>query len=265
VTTTTAAATTAAKAAKKRPNLSPRAQIGVAIGLVLVIALASWFLVVSPKKSRAAALETEVAEAQTALTQAQIASRRDPVPPVDTEDLFRLAKAMPDSVDMAGILLELNRVASDTGIEFESISPAGAATVGAYQVLPVTLLFEGNFYSLSDFLFRLRNLVSVRNGELAASGRLFNVDSVAFGESQQRFPQIRATLQVNAFVFGNGTPVPAPATPTTPGAAPAPTDPNAPAATTPADPNAPATPPTTPAAPATPATPATPSAFATPQ
>ncbi len=263
MTTTAAAATATAKAAKKKPNLSPRAQIGVAVGLVLVLALAGWFLVVSPKKSRVAELETQVADAQTALTQAQIASRREPAPPVDTDDLFRLAKAMPDSVDMAGILLELNRVASDTGIEFESISPAGAATVGAYQVLPVTLLFEGNFYSLSDFLFRLRNLVSVRNGELSASGRLFNVDSVAFGESQQRFPQIRATLQVNAFVFGNGTPVPAPAAP---GAAPAPTDPNAPAATTPTDPNAPAaTTPTTPTASAAPATPATPSAFATPQ
>ncbi|HSL63760.1 MAG TPA: type 4a pilus biogenesis protein PilO, partial [Gaiellaceae bacterium] len=161
--------------------------------------------------------------------QAQIASRRDPAPPVEAGALFRLARAMPDTIDMSGIVLELNRVATETGIEFESISPAGAATVGAYQVVPVTLLFEGNFYSLSDFLFRLRSLVQVHDGELAASGRLFNVDSVSFSESQRRFPHIRATLQVNAFVYG-----------TAPAAAAAP----APAATTPAT-TAPAT--TTPA------------------
>ncbi|MGE5691963.1 MAG: type 4a pilus biogenesis protein PilO [Pseudomonadota bacterium] len=238
-------------------KLTPPVQLAIAVGAVLVVALAGWFLLLSPKKAHASELEDQVAAAQLRLTQAQIDSRRKPTPPVETGDLFRLAKAMPDDTDMSGILLELNRVASDTGIEFESISPGGAATVGAYQVVPVTLIFEGNFYSLSDFLFRLRNLVRMRNGELDAEGRLFNVDSVTFGESQNRFPSIRATLQVNAFVYGTGTPAtqaPPPA-PTTP--APATTTP---ATTTPAT-TAPAT--TTPAAPAAP-TSAAPSALATP-
>ena len=223
-------------------KLTPPVQLGIAIAGVLVVALAGWFLIVSPKKGTVAGLEDQVAAAQLKLTQAQIDSRTEPAPPVETGDLFRLAKAMPDDTDMSGILLELNRVASDTGIEFESISPGGAATVGAYQVVPVTLIFEGNFYSLSDFLFRLRNLVSVRNGVLDADGRLFNVDSVAFGESQNRVPSIRATLQVNAFVYGTGSPA---------------TQAPPPAATTPAATT------TTPAAPAAPT--AAPSALATGQ
>jgi Tfp pilus assembly protein PilO len=246
--------------AKGRLRLPPRAQLAVAIGAVLLLAVGGWFLVVSPKRSAAADLEEQVAAAQTRLAQAQIESRREPTPPVETSDLFRLAKAMPDDVDMSGILLELNRVASDTGIEFESISPGGSAPVGAYQVLPVSLQFEGNFYSLSDFLFRLRNLVSVRNGQLATSGRLFTVDSLSFGESRRSFPHIRATLQVNAYVFGTGVATAPPASATT-----TPADPNAPATTTPADPNAPATTTTTPADPNAPAatTPAAPAAFAT--
>ena len=233
---------TAKSAALKRPRLSPPVQLGIVVAAVVLMAVAGWFLVVSPKKSTASDLEVQIADAQLRLTQARVEANRKPAPPVETSDLFRLAKAMPDQVDMSGILLELNRVASDTGIEFESISPGAAAPVGAYQVVPVTVLFEGNFYSLSDFLFRLRNLVSTRNGALDADGRLFNVDTVTFGESENRFPSIRATLQLNAFVFGAGTPataappaVPAtttpasttPATttaaPTTPSAAPAPT------------------------------------------
>lgn len=240
-------------------KLTPPVQLGIAIGAVLLVALAGWFLLVSPKKGHVAELEDQVAAAQLRLTQAQIDSHREPAPPVETGDLFRLAKAIPDDTDMSGILLELNRVASETGIDFESISPGGAATVGTYQVVPVTLIFEGNFYSLSDFLFRLRNLVSVRNGVLDANGRLFNVDSVAFGESQDRFPSIRATLQVNAFVYGTGTP----ATQAPPAATPAAAAPGTttPAATTPAA-TTPATTPTTPAAPAAPA--AAPSALASP-
>lgn len=213
----------------KERKLSQGAQLAIVAVVVLALAAAGWFLLVSPKRADAADLDAQIADAQLRLAQAQIASRRDPAPPVETGALFRLARAMPDTIDMSGIVLELNRVATETGIEFESISPAGAATVGAYQVVPVTLLFEGNFYSLSDFLFRLRSLVQVHDGELAASGRLFNVDSVSFSESQRRFPHIRATLQVNAFVYG-----------TAPAAAAAP----APAATTPAT-TAPAT--TTPA------------------
>lgn len=228
-------------AALKRPRLSPPVQLGIAVAVIVLIAVAGWFLVVSPKKATASDLEVQIADAQLRLTQARVEANRKPAPPVETSDLFRLAKAMPDQVDMSGILLELNRVASDTGIEFESISPGAPAPVGAYQVVPVTVLFEGNFYSLSDFLFRLRNLVSMRNGALDADGRLFNVDTVTFGESENRFPSIRATLQLNAFVFGTAT-----------AAAAAP--PAAPATTTPAS----TTPTTTTAAPTTPsAAPAT--------
>jgi hypothetical protein len=93
--------------------------------------------------------------------------------------------------------------------------------------MPIQLTFNGNFYNLADFLYRLRNLVAVGDtGELSASGRLFAVDTLDFAEAADGFPQITATLVVDAFVYGTG--VPATATPptttaTTPGATTAPT------------------------------------------
>ena len=44
-------------------------------------------------------------------------------------------------------------------------------------------------------------------------GRLFAIDTLSFDEAQGGFPQISATLVVDAFVYGTGTP--ATATPTT--------------------------------------------------
>jgi hypothetical protein len=56
----------------------------------------------------------------------------------------------------------------------------------------------------------------VRDGEVAANGRLFNVQSVTFGEGTDGFPQIKATLTVNAFVLGEGDPAATQAAPPAP-------------------------------------------------
>ena len=103
---------------------------------------------------------------------------------------------------MPGILLELPRIADETGIRFKSITPQPALPVAAYQVVPIDVAFDGSFYALSDFLFRLRTLVTVRRGELHAAGRLFSVASVDFAESDRGFPLLAATLKLNAYVYG---------------------------------------------------------------
>jgi hypothetical protein len=84
-------------------------------------------------------------------------------------------------------------------------------------VLPISVTFQGNFYNLADFLYRLRSLVSVHAGRLDATGRLFSVDTLTFNESTLKFPQIQATLVIDAFVYGTGVPAtaPIPTTPTT--------------------------------------------------
>jgi hypothetical protein len=118
---------------------------------------------------------------------------------------------------MPDLLLELSQLARDTGIRFDSISPQAIAPIGSYTVLPVSVTFQGNFYNLADFLYRLRSLVSVQAGRLDATGRLFSVDTLTFNESTLKFPQIQATLVIDAFVYGSGVPAAAvvPATPTT--------------------------------------------------
>ena len=117
---------------------------------------------------------------------------------------------------MPGILLELSRIAEETGIRFKSISPQTALPVGAYLSVPIEVTFDGSFYALSDFLFRLRTLVSVRRGELHAAGRLFSVEAVDFSEAEDGFPTLAAVLKLQAYVYSadvSGTTVPLPADP----------------------------------------------------
>jgi type IV pilus assembly PilO-like protein len=222
----------------------------IALGLVLA-GLGGWFMLINPQNSHASNLDTQIADTNDAIAAARaLTLEAKKGAKIRVADLFRLTKAMPDQVDMPGIVLELNQVAQDSGITFEQITPSTTATpISGYLAIPITVEFEGNFYDLSDFLYRLRNLVDVRRGALDATGRLFAIDSIEFAEAPPPpgFPQIRAHLVIDAFVFGTGT---AP-TVVPPGGAPAvgatgatgPTGPTGPTTTTPTT-----TTPTTPAA-----------------
>jgi type IV pilus assembly protein PilO len=201
---------------KARKPLPPAALIGVIVGAILVVALAGWFLLVRPQGAKVTDLKRQATDVEQRIQayHQQVAAARS-APKIEVADVYRLAKAMPSKTDMPDLLLELSQLARDTGIRFDSISPQAGVVVGSYQVLPITVTFNGNFYNLSDFLYRLRSLVSVHGGRLDATGRLFAVDTLTFNESPLKFPQIQATLVIDAFVYGAAAPVPT-AIPTTP-------------------------------------------------
>ena len=173
--------------------------VGIVVGSVLAAAV-GYFVLVGPKRAEASRLAEEVATVEQTIADYRAASR-NPQQPIEFAELFALTKAMPDTPDLPGILLELSRVAEDAGISITSVFPQGTQPVAGYQRLPLDVTFEGDFYNLSDFVYRLRTLVSVRDGKLEANGRLFAVDSVKFFESQKKFPQLQATLTLTAFTY----------------------------------------------------------------
>ena len=199
-------------------QLPPAAMIAIVVGSVLVVGFLGWFLLVRPQGGKLEDLKRQTAEAQQKIDSynQQVAAARA-APKIEIADVYRLAKAMPDRTDMPDLVLELSQLARDTGIRFDSITPQPTALIGSYTVLPISVTFNGNFYNLADFLYRLRSLVSVHGGRLDATGRLFSVDTLTFNESPLRFPQIQASLTIDAFVYGSGVPSPAaiPTTPTT--------------------------------------------------
>lgn len=187
----------------------------------LIVAAVGYFLLVKPKQDASGRLDEQVAQLELQAGTARAAGRpgaaATPEVTIRAADVFRLTKAMPDSDDMPGIMLELDAVASASGIEFLSITPAPPTTQTGYLAVPISLTFEGSFYDLSDFLFRLRNLVAVRDGELQARGRLFTLDSLALNEAPGGFPEIQAALTVTAYVYAPAAAAdPAAAAPTPP-------------------------------------------------
>jgi Tfp pilus assembly protein PilO len=183
---------------KKQIPLTPVLAIALAI-----IAAVGYFVVISPKQARSAELDEQIADLETKLVLAEPRSKAArPKVRINVADVFRLAKAMPDNDDMPGIILELNSVAISAGVQFIAIQPGVAVPKGSYDAIPITLTFEGNYYDLTDFLYRMRNLVTVRDGVLEASGRLYTLDALDLHEAEDGFPQIQAVLTVSAYSFG---------------------------------------------------------------
>jgi len=231
---------------KKQIHLTPVLAIALAI-----IAAVGFLVVVKPKLDQGAARDAEIAELEGKVA---VARPTKPSPAakkvdIDVADLFLLAKAMPDTDDMPGIILELNSIAGSAGIRFVSIQPQPATAGTGYRVIPISLMFEGNYYDLTDFIYRLRSLVRVDDGVLTADGRLYTLDQIDLHESQDGFPNIEAVIVVSAYAFGGavtpapGAPPAAATTPATTTSSTATTTTTTPAATTTTAP-APGAPPT---------------------
>ena len=180
---------------------------------LLIVAAIGFFLLVKPKMDESSTLDGRVTEFQSKIDVALAAQRASGGEAIKVADLFRLTKAMPDTTDMSSVILELNAVATASGVEFISIAPqAPVAREGGFLAVPIKLTFEGSYYDLTDFLFRLRNLVIVRDGELESSGRLFTLDALDLHEGSLGFPEVQAAITLSAYSY---SPTPAAVAPGT--------------------------------------------------
>ena len=188
-------------------SLSPRAQGGVIAGVLLVVALLGYFVLISPKRSTAADLKKQTAAVQQQIDQNRSTAFTKALPAVRAASIFKLTQAMPSQLHTPDVILQLNQLADDSGLSFDQIQPGsttaggvGTVTTDPFAAEPIQVQFTGNFYNLLAFLQRIRNLVRVENGNLFTAGRLFDVSNVTFAAGSKGFPQIQATLTINAFV-----------------------------------------------------------------
>ena len=189
------------------PNRKPTPvaiRLAVVLGGLILLAVAGYFFLIAPKKNEAKSLTQQTAQLNQQISEQRAqATQAAGLSKILVADYNRLQAAMPDEANMDEIYQQLGALAADTGIRFDNYQPGTVADASAYQVLPVTVTFQGSFAELSDFLYRLQSLVLVDNHKLSASGRLFTVDQVSFAEGANGFPQIAATLQISAYTYGH--------------------------------------------------------------
>jgi hypothetical protein len=186
-------------------RLTKSTALALIVGGDLLLLVLGWFMLVSPQRSTAqsiarAAQATEVQVQQAKLPASKPAAIVQPKQPeIRTAYLYKLSKAMPLTTDMPNLLLELSQTVRASGVSLSSISPT--PTDPATGITGVSLTVAGDFYSLTDLLYRLRSLVAVRDGALDVSGRLFAVKTVSFSPDGAG-NGLSASIALNTFSFG---------------------------------------------------------------
>ena len=154
-----------------------RRSIFILVALVLVAAVvAYWFLLLKPLRENIAEYEGRIEEErqQLMVLQAKLAqmSQMKEEAVRNEARLVELAKMVPFSPELPSLILQIQDLAAEAGIDFITITPGEATEAPSFQVIPLDLKFSGSFFDVNDFIYRAEQLVG-------APGRLLTVDSVS--------------------------------------------------------------------------------------
>jgi Tfp pilus assembly protein PilO len=226
--------------------MSSSNRVIVAMLAVVVLAGAFWMMLLSPKRSEVSKLEGQVqsqeesfAKHRTEVATGLAAQRAFPT---EYEQLVVLGKAAPQDAETASLLVQLNRIARDAHVRFQTFSlssgeaappaeeaaaPAGeeggpsapsptevaastmpiGATIGpaGLAVMPYTLTFKGSFFQIADFIHGLDSMVKTKNAKVDVTGRLITINGFTLGpEANMGFPELEASFTVTTYLVPPG-------------------------------------------------------------
>lgn len=208
----------------------------------------------SKLEKQVAKLEASLAQHQAEVAAALEARKSFPE---EYQQLVVLGKAVPSDDDTASLLVQITRISDRAGVRFQtfdlnadeggeapapapapteeagsgeaaslvsptevaaSTMPLGAAIGPAgLAVMPYTLTFTGDFFTVANFIKGLDSLVKSENEKLAVDGRLITVNGFSLKpDPDQEFPALEATFSITTFLTPPEESVTAGATPTSP-------------------------------------------------
>lgn len=201
-----------------------------------VVLVAGWFLALAPRRDEAAKLAEQVATQRQTLDTSLadiatgVAAKRDYARYYAT--VARLGTAVPDDDNVPSLLLQVERAAQASKVDFRSLrvgqgsaagapapappaDPAAPATQAAtatlppgaavglagFPTMPFSFEFDGDFFHLSDFVGRLERFLVVRNRSLAVSGRFMTLDGISLSAAPKGFPRIKVTVEATTYLL----------------------------------------------------------------
>ena len=218
-------------------------KIIVAMLAVAVLAIAFWMLLLSPKREEVSKLDKQVAQQEESLSVHQAEVQRgleaEKAFPQEYQQLVVLGKAAPAEDDTASLLVQLNRIAGNSHVRFQTFvlegesgeapepseaeAPSSEGETTSYPsptevaastlplgagigpaglaVMPYKLTFAGSFFHTADFIHGLDSLVKSKNAEVEVTGRLITINNFTLTADEAKgFPALQAEFTVTTFL-----------------------------------------------------------------
>lgn len=181
-------------------GLTAQVRILIGVGIVVLILILFFFLGWRPQSARLSQLaqkkqqeESKYKEAEATLTRLKAAKKE--APEIEAK-LVTLSKRMPEEPEMPSLLVELQDVANEAGIDFVSIKPSPPAVKETkdkkkYSEIPLSISLEGSFFDVVDYLYRLEKMP-----------REIKVKNISVVTTLDDYPDLTVELSGFAFVLG---------------------------------------------------------------
>ena len=132
---------------------------------IMIIIIGFYFLLLSPLLQRLDEQAQARDEKQDQLEQVQqevneLEEVRRNSPEIQRQ-LLELSKRVPTQPQIPTLVVQVEEIANASGVSQLTVNPEPPTAPGSggdYQVVPVTMLFNGTYDQMQDFLFRTRNL-----------------------------------------------------------------------------------------------------------
>lgn len=189
-----------------------------------------YMFVLKPAQADLDAAKTSLSEATGARDLAtnqltSLAGRKTDSTRVDALTL-RTLKAVPVGPQTAGSLLQIERMAKRADVTLSGITSNARLSFGTIEAETFAIRADGNFFDISDFLYRMQRQVEVgRTGRPQVRGRLLATTKVEItpattssspGAKLSAASRVSATLEIVAFNLSAGTTASTAASPTAP-------------------------------------------------
>lgn len=212
-----------------------KAWVAGTVVIALLLAVAAWFLLISPKRAEAADIQQQTATAAQTNdeTRARIAGLKKEFANLKTRqaELAKLQTALPKDEQLAVLTRDLNTIATNSGVSLKSVTPGGptpvtasaaapaadasAAASGTLVSIPTTIIVAGNYQNSLQFLKSLQTGIGrnylVTSLSIATPASVDKSDSVS--DPAKAVTQGWVTMSISGSVFAY-TETKAAATPT---------------------------------------------------
>lgn len=180
----------------------------ILIGLSLLVLLVAWyFLVIGPKRDQASEaqqqLDKEMQNYQDNTNKVKRLDDERTAARQTSGEILRLNKLVPVDSQVPSLIVEMQQTANEAGIKFikiETQEVVAGDTSGT--IVPFTMVFQGNFFDVNDFLYRVENYARMEGNDVNVSGRLLSVVNISLKEpdTDPKFPRVQAEMGINAFM-----------------------------------------------------------------
>ncbi len=178
-----------------------RRNIYIIVSVVLVlIVVAYWFLLLDPMRGKVGAVDAQIETERNTLAQNQAQLAQLEQTKIDARRnqgrIVELAKMVPARTELPSLLLQIQDLATESGIEFMTIAPGVPTAAGLYEFVTLGVKFEGTFFDLNDFIYRAEQMA-------AGPGRILAVKTLSLTPKSEDLakasPRLDVTMTMNAF------------------------------------------------------------------